>query len=211
MYSQYMKAIKSTIGTNHPLVSPEDLNVMFYKIPDLHSIHCTFLSGLTKLASERAATAALADGEPPATLGDLFKNLASRLGAYSAYLKNYSRALETVQKCSAENNQFSEITRVRYLRTLTTGSVGLRSHHFGEPACREGTQHLCMQCCVILLLFACSPRFRDFNLISPSPILSFLLLYSGDQIEGNERSGYDSGRYAFIYTSLAPRRDNDHN
>ena len=110
-----MKAIKSTIGTSHPLLSPEDLAVMFYKIPDLHSIHCSFLDGLKKLsvASNSVDTnrSHLNEDENP-SLGDLFKNLASRLGAYSSYLKNYSRALETVQKCSAENNQFSEITRV---------------------------------------------------------------------------------------------------
>ena len=54
----------------------------------------------------------LTKGENTSSIGDLFKVLASRLGAYSAFLKNYSKALETVHKCSSTNNQFSEITRV---------------------------------------------------------------------------------------------------
>ena len=116
---QYMKAIKSTIGTTHPLVSPEDLSVMFYKIPELHAIHAQFVDGLKKLQSQDDSTTPVNKTssseriyEETPSLGDLFKTLASRLGAYSAYLKNYSRALETVQKCSSENTQFSEITRV---------------------------------------------------------------------------------------------------
>jgi hypothetical protein len=117
-----MKAIKSTIGTNHPLVTTEDLSVMFYKIPELHAIHAQFVEGLKKLQSQDDSTSSSVKMtssnerlyEEAPSLGDLFKTLASRLGAYSAYLKNYSRALETVQKCSNENTQFSEITRVSF-------------------------------------------------------------------------------------------------
>ena len=113
-----MKAIKSTIGTTHPLVSPEDLSVIFYKIPDLHSIHTQFVEGLKKLQSQDDPSSKTSSSEriyeETPSLGDLFKSLASRLGAYSAYLKNYSRALETVQKCSSESSQFSEITRVSH-------------------------------------------------------------------------------------------------
>lgn len=113
---QYMKAIKSTIGTTLPLISPEDLSTIFYKIPDLHTIHCQFLDGLKRLNSPEKSLDESSEriyGDLQ-SLGDLFKNLASRLGAYSAYLKNYSRALEAVQRCNSENNQFSELTRVRF-------------------------------------------------------------------------------------------------
>ena len=119
-----MKAIKSTIGTSHPLVSPEDLAVIFYKIPDLHSIHCQFLNGLKRLDPKYRPEREDDDG-PVLSVGDLFKNLASRLGAYSAFLKNYTRALETVNKCSVENNQFSEITRAIKLKSMKGQSVTL--------------------------------------------------------------------------------------
>lgn len=137
---QYMKALKSTIGTTHPLLTADDLNTIFYKIPDLHAIHCQFLEGIRKLQdpSNRSATLPPSSDttsnpissynttssddaamyENPQTLSDLFKVLASRLGAYSAYLKNYSKALETVHRCSAENNQFAEIARVSFI-TMT--------------------------------------------------------------------------------------------
>lgn len=119
-----MKAIKSTVGTSHPLVSPEDLAVIFYKIPDLHSIHCQFLNGLKRLDPKYHPESG-DDDSPVLSVGELFKNLASRLGAYSAFLKNYTRALETVNKCSAENNQFSEITRAIKLKSMKGQSVTL--------------------------------------------------------------------------------------
>ena len=100
-----MKALKSTIGTTHPLLTSEELSTMFYKIPELYKIHLNFLEGLKNLGKGDQNTS-------NQSIGDLFKVLASRLGAYSAFLKNYSKALETVHKCSATNNQFSEITRV---------------------------------------------------------------------------------------------------
>lgn len=111
---QYMKAIKSSIGTSSALISPEDLSTIFYKIPDLHSIHCQFLDGLKRLNSPEKVVKESSEriyGDPQ-SLGDLFKNLASRLGAYSAYLKNYSRALEAVHRCNSEKNQFLDLTRV---------------------------------------------------------------------------------------------------
>lgn len=43
-----MKALKSTIGTSQPLLSLEDYNTIFYRIPELHSLHTTFLKGMRK-------------------------------------------------------------------------------------------------------------------------------------------------------------------
>lgn len=43
-----MKALKSTITTSQPLLSIEDFNVIFYRIPELHSLHLAFLNGLRK-------------------------------------------------------------------------------------------------------------------------------------------------------------------
>jgi hypothetical protein len=103
---QYMKALKSTIGTTHPLLTSEELSTIFYKIPELYSIHWSFLEGMKKLSNSNDSK-----DHQISSIGDLFKVLASRLGAYSAFLKNYSKALETIHKCSATNNQFSEITR----------------------------------------------------------------------------------------------------
>ncbi|CAG2167164.1 unnamed protein product [Oppiella nova] len=119
---QYMKALKSTLGTTHPLLTPEELSTIFYKIPELYSIHWTFLEGLKKLSNSANCDSNETNANNP-MIGELFKVLASRLGAYSAFLKNYSKALETVHKCSATNNQFCEITRSIKIMSLKGQSV----------------------------------------------------------------------------------------
>ncbi|KAF8794205.1 active breakpoint cluster region-related protein-like [Argiope bruennichi] len=109
MLIQYMKALKSTIGTSQPLLSLEDYNVIFYRIPELHSLHTAFLKGLKKQIENWDGTH---------TIGEDFKILASKLGVYGSFLQNYSKAIETVRKCSVDNLKFSEITKSIKLKAL---------------------------------------------------------------------------------------------
>ncbi|GFR04138.1 active breakpoint cluster region-related protein [Trichonephila clavata] len=109
MLLQYMKALKSTIGTSQPLLSLEDYSVIFYRIPELHSLHTTFLKGLKKQIENWDGTH---------TIGEEFKILASKLGVYGSFLQNYSKAIETVRKCSVDNSKFSEITKSIKLKAL---------------------------------------------------------------------------------------------
>ncbi|XP_054715584.1 active breakpoint cluster region-related protein-like [Uloborus diversus] len=109
MLLQYMKALKSTISTSQPLLSLEDFNLIFYRIPELHSLHITFLKGLKKQTDKWDGTQAI---------GEDFKILASKLGVYGSFLQNYSKAIETVRKCSVDNSKFSEITKSIKLKAL---------------------------------------------------------------------------------------------
>lgn len=43
-----MKAIQATVGTSQPIVTEAELNTIFYKIPELHSLHESFLEALKK-------------------------------------------------------------------------------------------------------------------------------------------------------------------
>lgn len=43
-----MKAINSTLNTSQPVISQEDFNTIFYKIPDLYKLHQDFLDDLRK-------------------------------------------------------------------------------------------------------------------------------------------------------------------
>lgn len=45
---QYMKAINATVNTSQPVISQEDFNAVFYKIPDLHKLHQEFLEDLRR-------------------------------------------------------------------------------------------------------------------------------------------------------------------
>ncbi|XP_076364187.1 active breakpoint cluster region-related protein-like [Tachypleus tridentatus] len=113
---QYMKALKSNITTSQPLLSLEDLNTIFYKIPDLHDIHFQFLEKLKGHVNNPNSQTSVCEA---------FKLLASKLEVYSAFLQNYSKAIETVRKCSLENSTFSEITRIIKLNSLKGQTVTL--------------------------------------------------------------------------------------
>ena len=63
-----MKVLKATIATSRPVISQDDFNSIFFKIPELHRLHSDFLDGL------RAATTNW-DGYAP--IGPRFKHLVS--------------------------------------------------------------------------------------------------------------------------------------
>ncbi|XP_013778995.1 active breakpoint cluster region-related protein-like [Limulus polyphemus] len=113
---QYMKALKSNITTSQPLLSSEDFSVIFYKIPDLHEIHSKFLESLKDYRN---------DSNSQTSICESFKSLASKLDVYAAYLLNYSKAVETVRKCSLENTKFSELTRTMKLKSLKGQGITL--------------------------------------------------------------------------------------
>ena len=66
---QYMKVLKATITTSRPVISQDDFNSIFFKIPELYRLHSDFLEGL------RAATTNW-DGYTP--IGPRFKYLVNR-------------------------------------------------------------------------------------------------------------------------------------
>lgn len=43
-----MKAINATLKTSQPVISQDDFDTIFYKIPDLHRLHQEFLDELRK-------------------------------------------------------------------------------------------------------------------------------------------------------------------
>ena len=43
---QYMKPLKASLATSKPVLSTDDFNIIFYKIPELFALHQKFLMGL---------------------------------------------------------------------------------------------------------------------------------------------------------------------
>ncbi|XP_071559608.1 active breakpoint cluster region-related protein isoform X1 [Temnothorax nylanderi] len=109
---QYMKAIRATLTTSQPVISEDEFGTMFYKIPELHALHQTFLDGLRKKTEK---------WDSKTTIGEQFKIMASNIGLYGAFLHNYARATDTVRRCSAHSTQFGEITRDIRLRGFPKG------------------------------------------------------------------------------------------
>ncbi len=106
---QYMKAMKVTMSTSQPVIPKEDFEIIFYKIPDLHELHYTFLESLKKQVERWH------DGD---SVGHTFKMLASRTKLYAAFLDNYPRALDALHRCSEAYPQFADLTRSIKLRSV---------------------------------------------------------------------------------------------
>ncbi len=114
---------KSSSSDKDALLSTEDLRTIFHCIPELYKVHSAFLGGLKavehgykmKLHSEsmtgksKVATKLMTKN----SVGELFFRLASNLPIYADFLRNYSRALETAGRCSAQSSKFSEIIKVK--------------------------------------------------------------------------------------------------
>ena len=62
-----MKALKATLTTSQPVISPDDFSTIFYRIPELYAAHKAFLEGLRAVTSEHAHS--------PGHIGDLFQAL----------------------------------------------------------------------------------------------------------------------------------------
>jgi len=106
---QYKKALKSSTESTQPLLKPEQLECIFYQIPELFKMHSEFIVGIKELSQSSGDNSIIKIRTNTPTLGDLFKNLASQLDIYSKYLRNYSNALETLRICCQNNEQFNGI------------------------------------------------------------------------------------------------------
>jgi len=64
-----MKALKATLTTSQPVISPDDFSTIFYRIPELYSAHKEFLDGLKESTTDHSHS--------PSYIGDLFQALVS--------------------------------------------------------------------------------------------------------------------------------------
>ena len=114
---QYKKALKSSTESTKPLLKSEQLECIFYQIPELFEMHKEFIVGVQDLSQSSGDNSIIKVRTNTPTLGDLFKNLASQLEIYSKYLKNYSSALETLRICCQQNEHFNEIAMSMKLKS----------------------------------------------------------------------------------------------
>ena len=124
-----MKALSTTTsGRENALLTTEDLNTIFYRIPELQRLHGTFLNGLKNVEHGYKMKHSLMTSESKVatklmtkhSVGELFYQLACNLNIYSDFLRNYSKALETANRCSNSNTKFSDIIKVNHRRMTFT-------------------------------------------------------------------------------------------
>ncbi|KAG7476746.1 hypothetical protein MATL_G00086230 [Megalops atlanticus] len=96
-----MKPLKAAATTSQPVVTLQQIETIFFKVPELYEIHKEFYDGLLPRVQQWSYHQ---------RVGDLFQKLASQLGLYRAFVDNYKFAVETAEKCCQANTQFAEIS-----------------------------------------------------------------------------------------------------
>lgn len=96
-----MKPLKAAATTSQPMLTLQQIETIFFNVPELHEIHKDFYDGLLPRVQQWSNRQCV---------GDLFQKLASQLGVYRAFVDNYKIAVETAEKCCQANSQFAEIS-----------------------------------------------------------------------------------------------------
>ncbi|GAA6226593.1 breakpoint cluster region protein [Lates japonicus] len=96
-----MKPLRAAATTSQPMLTIQQIETIFFKVPELHEIHKDFYDALLPRVQ---------DWSHQQCVGDLFQKLASQLGVYRAFVDNYKVAVETADKCCQANAQFAEIS-----------------------------------------------------------------------------------------------------
>ncbi|CAK6439974.1 unnamed protein product [Pipistrellus nathusii] len=96
-----MKPLKAAATTSQPVLTSQQIETIFFKVPELYEIHKEFYDGLCPRVQRWSHQQ---------RVGDLFQRLASQLGVYRAFVDNYGVAMEMAEKCCQANAQFAEIS-----------------------------------------------------------------------------------------------------
>uniref|UniRef100_A0A8C2EEK2 BCR activator of RhoGEF and GTPase n=1 Tax=Cyprinus carpio TaxID=7962 RepID=A0A8C2EEK2_CYPCA len=98
-----MKPLKAAATTSQPVLTVQQIETIFFKVPELYEIHKEFYDSLLPRVQQWSHHQCV---------GDLFQKQASQLGVYRAFVDNYELAVETAEKCCQANTQFAEISEV---------------------------------------------------------------------------------------------------
>uniref|UniRef100_A0A8C5B7G9 Uncharacterized protein n=1 Tax=Gadus morhua TaxID=8049 RepID=A0A8C5B7G9_GADMO len=125
-----MKPLRAAATTSQPMLSTQQIETIFFKVPELHQIHKDFYDALLPRVQ---------DWSSQRCVGDLFQRLANQLGVYRAFVDNYKVAVETADKCCQANVQFAEISEVSLLYKpvdrVTRSTLVLHDLLKHTPAC----------------------------------------------------------------------------
>lgn len=108
-----MKALWASAGTSQPVLSSQQVQTVFYQVPEIRDIHQSFSSGLKARLSAHCLSESCPGGEEEVKhsgfklmVGDLFLKMVNQLGVYGGFIGNYEDAIEVVRRCSHLDARF---------------------------------------------------------------------------------------------------------
>ncbi|KAG7243436.1 hypothetical protein INR49_011893 [Caranx melampygus] len=100
-----MKALRASAGTSQPVLSSQEVQTVFYQVPELRDLHNSFYSGL------KARLNGLCQTEPGSSQEKEMSHtglelMVNQLGLYGGFIENYEEAVEVVRKCTQSDPRF---------------------------------------------------------------------------------------------------------
>ncbi|XP_071790000.1 active breakpoint cluster region-related protein-like isoform X2 [Asterias amurensis] len=106
-----MKTFKANMTTSQPMLTQEDYDTLFFKIPELADVHREFCNHMAPK---------LAKWSPGQTYGDSFKLLARDFGLHEEYVANYKKAMAVLARLRKLDERFAAISSSIKLQSGTT-------------------------------------------------------------------------------------------
>ncbi|MED6269584.1 hypothetical protein CHARACLAT_000927 [Characodon lateralis] len=117
-----MKALRASAGTSQPVLSSQQVQTVFYQVPELRDVHQSFFSGLKARLSAHSQTEEMSSAQEMVMcsnykleVGDLFLKMVNSLGLYGGFIENYEKAVEVVRKCTQSNSRFRTLAESMYI------------------------------------------------------------------------------------------------
>ncbi|KAM9424752.1 active breakpoint cluster region-related protein isoform 2-T2 [Pholidichthys leucotaenia] len=108
-----MKALRASAGTSQPVLSSQEVQTVFYQVPELRDVHQGFYSSLKARLSPYCPTDVSTGQETgercrgyELVVGDLFLKMVNHIGLYGGFIENYEKAVEVVRKCTVSDPRF---------------------------------------------------------------------------------------------------------
>ncbi|XP_030634996.1 active breakpoint cluster region-related protein [Chanos chanos] len=116
-----MKALKAAAGTSQPVLSNQQLQTVFYQVPELRDLHKDFYTSLKArlgpvtdldqethqdMETKEGPAVQLHQGAHQLCVGDLFLKVVNHLGVYRGFIDNYENAVDIVRKCMQSDQRF---------------------------------------------------------------------------------------------------------
>ncbi|XP_034712487.1 active breakpoint cluster region-related protein isoform X4 [Etheostoma cragini] len=113
-----MKALRASAGTSQPVLSTQQVQTVFYQVPELRDMHQSFFSGLKDRLSAHFQTEPGPGVEREMSytgfelmVGDLFLKMVNKIGLYGGFIENYEDAVEVVRKCTQSDPRFRTLAQ----------------------------------------------------------------------------------------------------
>ncbi|XP_056299074.1 active breakpoint cluster region-related protein isoform X2 [Pseudoliparis swirei] len=107
-----MKALRASAGTSQPVLSSQQVQTVFYQVPEIRDMHQSFYSGLKARLTEPGPGQ---DGEIYTAfdlmVGDLFLKMVNQIGLYGGFIGNYEEAVEVVRRCTLSDPRFRTLAQ----------------------------------------------------------------------------------------------------